>query len=95
MSFMILGQEEFDKKIQRLPINLLTDLCPAVIMQSNVPYGEQQPPMPIVIHKSYDTIADWSVHPQNKALIWLLTNIPFIVGLLGCIKKDETVLISI
>jgi len=72
MSFMILGQEEFEKKIQRLPASLLTDQCPAVIMQSGVPYGEEQPPMPIVIHKSYDTIADWSVHPQNKALIWLL-----------------------
>jgi tetratricopeptide (TPR) repeat protein len=72
MSFMILGQEEFEEKIQRLPINLLTDQCPAVIMQSSVPRGEKQPPIPIVIHKSYDAIADWSVHPQNKAIIWLL-----------------------
>lgn len=72
MTFMILGQEEFEKKIQSLPTTLLTDQCPAVIMQSGVPYGEEQPPMPIVIHKSYDTIADWSVHPQNKAAIWLL-----------------------
>jgi tetratricopeptide (TPR) repeat protein len=72
MTFMILGQEEFEKKVQRLPADLLTDQCPAVIMQSGVPYEEEQPPMPIVIHKSYGTIADWSLYPQNKALVWLL-----------------------
>ena len=67
--------DDFEKNVMKLPEGSVTDEMPAIMMESNVPFAEPQPAMPIIIHDSYPSIADWSVHPQNKALVWLLMNV--------------------
>ena len=70
---MTIEESDF-KKIQEIPAGALNDEQPVAITQSNVPFNEEQPPVCIIIHDSYSTLTDWSVHPESKALIWLLMN---------------------
>jgi tetratricopeptide (TPR) repeat protein len=73
ITFMTIEESDF-KKIQEIPAGALNDEQPVAITQSNVPFNEEQPPVCIIIHDSYSTLTDWSVHPESKALIWLLMN---------------------
>jgi len=73
ITFMTIEESDF-KKIQEIPAGALSDEQPIAITQSNVPFNEKQPPVCIIIHSSYSTLTDWSIHPESKALIWLIMN---------------------
>jgi len=44
----------------------------AAISESNVPWGEPQPPAVLILHDDYELMHNWATHPENKALVWIL-----------------------
>ena len=44
----------------------------AVISESNVPWGETQPPAALILHDDYKLMHNWAAHPENKAFVWVL-----------------------
>lgn len=74
ITFMMLGQQEFEEKIRKMPNGALVNERPVAITQSNVAFTEEQPPIMIILHNNYATFADLSLYPENKALVWLMMN---------------------
>jgi len=74
ITFMVIGQDEFEIKVQKLPDDCLIAERPVLFSSSNVPFTKEQSPTAIIVHSSYSTVADWSIYPENKALIWLIMN---------------------
>lgn len=48
---------------------------PASFTASGISWDKPQPPTYIILDDTYEIVADWSKHPKNKALVWVLMNI--------------------
>jgi hypothetical protein len=44
----------------------------AAISESNVPWGEPQPPAVLILHDDYELMHNWAAHLENKAFVWVL-----------------------
>jgi hypothetical protein len=43
--------------------------------ESNVPWGEEQPPTLLIVHDDYESLADIALNPDSHAFVWLLMNL--------------------
>jgi hypothetical protein len=75
ITFWVFKQNEFEEKIMKLPEDSMTQETPVEFFGSTESFADEQPEIGIIIHNSYDIYSDWSIYPENKAIIWLLMRV--------------------
>jgi hypothetical protein len=75
-SFDITMQKEIEAQLN-IKINSINgpEAMPASITETEISWEQPQTPTVLIIHDDYETVADWTINPGNKAFVWLLMNV--------------------
>ena len=76
MTLNVVTQFDFEAATNtKLPEKETDDELPRSISNSNVPWGEPQPPTVVIIHDNYEHVASLEENIRDQALRWTLANI--------------------